>query len=170
MGQFCLWIHGIILAQFSSPHCDLTSLMDPRNGIVFLSPSPFFFFFFWGTEIGGCRPSLLCVGADSRGVGRRSSPLSIWTWYQVLPEEYCSCSGVLHMFPACFPILCASGAPSYPLCVRVSESLGLLIGFTTSVFPLMSINSFQFSCSVMSKSFQPHGLQHSGFPVHRQHL
>ena len=32
------------------------------------------------------------------------------------------------------------------------------------------MNSVQFSCSVMSDSLQPYGLQHPGFPVHHQLL
>ena len=31
-----------------------------------------------------------------------------------------------------------------------------------------SFSSVQFSCSVVSDSLQPHGLQHAGFPVHHQ--
>ena len=32
------------------------------------------------------------------------------------------------------------------------------------------MNSVQFSCSVVSDSLQPYGLQHPGFPVQHQHL
>ena len=60
----------------------------------------------------------------------------------------------------------------YQLSYRVSFSLCLLSLKSHKIIWNGNFNnmlvSYQFSCSVMSNSLRPHGLQHAGVPVHHQ--
>ena len=53
---------------------------------------------------------------------------------------------------------------------RDSESKYTIIIWERTLNNGSSLLSVQFSCSVVSDSLQPHGLQHSGLPVHHQLL
>ena len=56
-----------------------------------------------------------------------------------------------------------------PFCVRHFFITGNRLCSASMTFPEFQwASSVQFSCSVVSDSLQPHGLQHPGFPVHHQ--
>ena len=61
---------------------------------------------------------------------------------------------------------------SYSLRTRAPLELPSLISWKSSVNKMIGqiiiCIDFQYCCSVMSNSLQPHGLQHTSFPVHHQ--